>query len=137
MDELKPERCSKCGAEAKEPTKFCGACGVAFVPMPKAVPVPGEDGVFYCAKHKKETTRVTCGRCEKPICHRCMIIGPAGVRCKECARNRVPIRARGVLHDVTSGVTRSPVANRVWYMVAFAFIINLISDLFGGFGRRS
>jgi hypothetical protein len=41
-----------------------------------------------CAKHPNEITYVRCGRCEKPICVRCMVDTPVGKRCRECAQNR-------------------------------------------------
>ncbi len=37
-----------------------------------------------CYKHPREETRLSCGRCERPICTRCSVLGPAGVRCREC-----------------------------------------------------
>ena len=124
-------RCSKCQAEVHGSPKFCPECGKHFVATPEPVQA-GEDGVYYCHKHKRETTRVTCGRCERPICTRCMVMSPAGIRCKDCARNKVPVRMRGVLHDVGAGVTKSPTAQRVWYMAAMMFIVNLFFGLFGG-----
>jgi len=50
--------------------------------------VPGENGVWHCARHKKSITRLRCGRCEKPICPKCTIMAPTGARCRECASNR-------------------------------------------------
>ena len=50
--------------------------------------VPGEPGVWYCARHKTTPTRLRCGRCEKPICPKCTVMGPVGARCRECASNR-------------------------------------------------
>lgn len=44
-----------------------------------------------CANHPKETTFVRCGRCEKPICTRCMVDSPVGKKCRDCARNRTHI----------------------------------------------
>ena len=44
--------------------------------------------VKVCYKHPKEETRLSCGKCERPICTRCSIVGPAGVRCRECASLR-------------------------------------------------
>jgi len=38
-----------------------------------------------CYRHKKVETNVRCGKCDKPICPKCMIPGPAGMRCPECA----------------------------------------------------
>ena len=31
---------------------------------------------------------VSCGRCDRPICTKCMIPGPAGMRCKNCSSLR-------------------------------------------------
>jgi hypothetical protein len=128
------KRCSSCQAEVQGSPKFCPECGKKFVPNAEPV-AAGEDGVYFCHKHKRETTRVTCGRCERPICPKCMVLSAAGVRCTDCARNKVPVRLRGVLHDVGSGVTKSPGAQRVWYMVGIMFIVNLFLGMFGG--RRS
>lgn len=50
--------------------------------------VPGEPGVWNCARHKSTPTRLRCGRCEKPICPKCTVMGPVGARCRECASNR-------------------------------------------------
>jgi hypothetical protein len=41
-----------------------------------------------CYRHPKEETAVSCGKCDRPICTRCMIPGPAGMRCPECASLR-------------------------------------------------
>jgi hypothetical protein len=50
--------------------------------------VPGEPGLWKCAKHQNTTTRLRCGRCEKPICPRCTKMGPTGARCSDCLSNR-------------------------------------------------
>ena len=50
--------------------------------------VPGEPGVWMCARHRATQTRLRCGRCEKPICPKCTVMGPVGARCRECASNR-------------------------------------------------
>lgn len=125
------ERCSQCQSEVQGSPKFCPECGKRFVPNPAPVQA-GEDGLFFCHKHKKETTRVTCGRCERPICTRCMVMGSAGVRCQDCARNRVPVRMRGVLHDVGAGVTKSPTAQRAWHLVLVSLLLNFFLGIFGG-----
>lgn len=44
--------------------------------------------VRYCVNHPTVETLVTCGRCDRPICTRCMIFAPVGVRCRECAQLR-------------------------------------------------
>ena len=42
----------------------------------------------YCAKHQSTETNLRCGRCETPVCPRCMVHSPVGVRCPECAQQR-------------------------------------------------
>lgn len=54
-------------------------------------PVEGEFAsppVRYCARHPKDETLLTCGRCETPICPRCMVYTPTGIRCPTCAPSR-------------------------------------------------
>ena len=41
-----------------------------------------------CAFHPNEMTFVRCGRCDKPICTRCMVDSPVGKKCRACARNQ-------------------------------------------------
>ncbi|MDQ3813696.1 MAG: hypothetical protein M3347_07070 [Armatimonadota bacterium] len=50
--------------------------------------VPGEPGVYWCARHRKVKTRLRCGRCETPICPKCTRMGPTGARCPDCASHR-------------------------------------------------
>lgn len=40
---------------------------------------------LYCYRHKNQPTVLRCGHCELPICTRCAIPTPVGVRCPECA----------------------------------------------------
>lgn len=127
------DRCSRCGAENAATTKYCGECGSKFVPRPAAVAVDGDEGAYYCFKHKKEPTRVTCGRCEKPICHKCLIVGPAGVRCRECARRKAPVRIRGVVHDAGRGLGNlgAQIGSRpVWYLWIWMMILNFFRGFF-------
>ncbi len=69
--------------------------------------MPGnEPDLFYCYRHKKEPTRVTCGRCGRPLCPKCIVIGTAGVRCQLCAKGNVKVRPLGLAHDASSGISR-------------------------------
>ena len=54
----------------------------------RALEVPDEPGVYWCARHRKVKTRLRCGRCETPICPKCTKIGPTGARCPDCVSNR-------------------------------------------------
>lgn len=37
-----------------------------------------------CAKHPGTETYLTCGRCNDPICHKCIVQTPVGTRCPKC-----------------------------------------------------
>ena len=41
---------------------------------------------MQCAKHPDVETNLTCGKCGKPICPKCLVQTPVGVRCSECAQ---------------------------------------------------
>jgi hypothetical protein len=48
------------------------------------------DPIYLCARHPETETVLQCGRCETPICPRCMVHTPGGIRCPDCARLRRP-----------------------------------------------
>lgn len=127
-------RCSKCAAENPDGLKFCGNCGAKFVAIAPPVMADEADGVYFCHKHKKETTRVTCGRCERPICPKCMVMGHAGVRCRQCARNKVPVRLRGVMHNSGKAVGQIN-CRHVWYIAIWLMVLNFFRGMFGGGGH--
>ena len=58
----------------------------------------------HCYKHPKVPTNLSCGRCERPICTKCAVIGPNGVRCRDCAKQNVPIRPGAVAYEVKRGL---------------------------------
>ena len=43
---------------------------------------------MQCASHPNVETELACGKCGKAICPRCLIHGPVGARCRECANVR-------------------------------------------------
>jgi len=47
-----------------------------------------DQDVLYCARHPKETTAVRCASCGTPICTRCMVSTPVGMKCPDCARGK-------------------------------------------------
>ncbi len=38
-----------------------------------------------CAYHPNVETNLRCGKCDKPICPKCMVPTPVGARCRDCA----------------------------------------------------
>jgi hypothetical protein len=39
---------------------------------------------LFCYRHPDRETWVRCGRCDQPICSKCAMQGPVGLRCKVC-----------------------------------------------------
>ena len=85
------------------------------------MPVPGfitpflilvtAESVTYCARHPQVETVLRCGRCDTPICPRCLVQTPVGARCPNCANvRRIPtvdikpiFIARGLAAALISG----------------------------------
>jgi MFS family permease len=50
---------------------------------------PIEPGtVFYCVNHPQTETLVRCSKCLDPICPKCAVRTPVGLRCKKCASGK-------------------------------------------------
>lgn len=47
---------------------------------------PSLDAPTMCARHPEVETGLACGRCDTPICPRCLVYTAAGTRCPDCAR---------------------------------------------------
>ena len=46
----------------------------------------------YCARHGDTPTNLKCSRCGTPICPRCLVHSPVGVRCPDCGKGvRLPV----------------------------------------------
>ena len=58
----------------------------------------------YCARHPQNETGLRCGRCDTPICPRCMVHAGVGIRCPECAAN--PQRTIGRQAEIAAAAAR-------------------------------
>jgi hypothetical protein len=59
----------------------------------------------YCKRHPKVETGLSCNKCGEPICPKCLIQTPVGVRCPSCAGlSRVPTyRVSGIYYLRAAG----------------------------------
>ncbi len=100
-----------------------------------------------CANHPNETTYVRCGRCDKPICVRCMVDTPVGKKCRECAANRTHLSqssARQVTLALLAALAVALPAGAVLHQVpllvlpafAYGYVVGL-AGLWGGQRSRS
>lgn len=85
-----------------------------------------------CANHPKETTFVRCGRCEKPICTRCMVDSPVGKKCRDCARNRTHIYESKPQQVLLAFVAATLVAIPAGFAMHLIPIIYIAPVLYGG-----
>ncbi len=92
-----------------------------------------------CAAHPGVETNLRCGKCDKPICPKCMVQTPVGARCPQCARlYKLPTYRVSTLYYLRAGGTAlgmALVTGVIWgiinQFVAF-FYLNLL--LGGGVG---
>ena len=70
-----------------------------------------EPPTLYCANHPATETLLRCSKCDKPICVRCGIRTPVGIRCRECAQlRRAPSYVLGPQHYGLAAVVALPVS---------------------------
>jgi len=46
---------------------------------------------LYCINHPKVETLLRCSRCLQPICTKCAVQSPVGMRCPACAKRNRPV----------------------------------------------
>ena len=61
--------------------------------MTDVVDVFPSTGPVPCADHPDVETRLRCSRCGRPICPRCSVRTPVGVRCPDCGGTRSSVAA--------------------------------------------
>lgn len=59
--------------------------------MTSKPPPAAESDVTMCSRHPDVETALRCGRCDTPICPKCMVFTPGGIRCPDCAMLRRPV----------------------------------------------
>jgi hypothetical protein len=84
-------------------------------------------GPMRCAADSSVETYLRCGRCEKPICPRCLIQTPVGSRCRDCAQLRklpmFDVRPIDYLRALGGGLAAS---------IGCGFLLILIRELVPG-----
>ena len=92
---------------------------------------------MQCATHPSVETELTCSRCGKPICPRCLVITPVGARCRECARlHRLPTYQLGtvfILRGLGAALASGGVAGALWAFL-LPYRVGAFIGLFLGLG---
>lgn len=105
---------------------------------PTRVPV----GPMRCARDPSVETYLRCGRCEKPICPRCLIQTPVGAKCRDCAQlRRLPMfdikpldYVKGLGGGLVAGIGGGLTMILVQMLVPFAGIFGLLMVAAVGYG---
>lgn len=75
-----------------------------------------------CATHPDVETNLRCGKCDKPICPKCMVQTPVGARCRECARlNKLPtfrLSTQYYLRAIGTALGMAAVTGSVWGLIS-------------------
>ena len=90
---------------------------------------------MQCAAHPSVETELACGKCEKPICPKCLHYTPVGVRCRECANlKRLPqyeLSIAYVARGLGTALVVGAVAGAIWGVISVGFFGLLVG---GGAG---
>ncbi|MGQ9683227.1 MAG: hypothetical protein ACUVX9_11855 [Anaerolineae bacterium] len=80
---------------------------------------------LYCVNHPQRETLLRCNKCGQPICLRCGIRTPVGIRCKSCARlQRVPTYRMSWWHSALAVAVALPIsAVAGWFMQFLGFFL--------------
>lgn len=77
---------------------------------------------MQCATDPSVETELTCGRCGKPICPRCLVQTPVGARCRDCAQlRRIPtyeIKPTFLMRGVAAAAATGAAAGGAWFFIA-------------------
>jgi hypothetical protein len=80
-----------------------------------------EPDALFCYRHPDRETWVRCGRCERPICTRCAMQGPVGMRCRTCGRPKNDPLTRLSPPQLAGGSVAAVVAGTVGGYVGLEF----------------
>jgi hypothetical protein len=84
---------------------------------------------MHCATHPDVETGLTCNKCGKPICPRCLVQTSVGARCRECARtNKLPtfvLKPGDYVKGILAGLGAAVVCGFLWYFIRL-FIPNFL-----------
>ncbi|MCC7364071.1 MAG: hypothetical protein IT303_06835 [Dehalococcoidia bacterium] len=91
--------------------------------------------VVMCPRDPGVETALRCGRCDTPICPKCMVAGPAGQRCKDCGKAmRNPIYTLGTQHIIRAAAAAAiggVAMGLAWGFILLPFSVGLFSIFLG------
>jgi hypothetical protein len=85
-----------------------------------------DDQTLRCARHPGVETVLRCGRCETPICPRCLVATPVGARCPTCARVKrfaLTTKPRELAQAIALGVGAAALGTLILSFIPFLGLI--------------
>ena len=95
---------------------------------------PETTGHTVCYRHPRVETGVRCSDCGRPICTECMVFGPVGIRCPECAGR--PTGAKKTVHRLRTAGERAPIGVVTTVLVSVNVVVYL-AEIATGSGWNS
>lgn len=114
-----------------------GASPNAAPPKPENAPSPvfRPATVVECPRDPGVETALRCGRCDTPICPKCLIQSPVGARCRDCAKlAKNPIytlTTQGKVRAAVAALIGGLVMGIIWGLVLYQFSFGLFSIFLG------
>jgi len=102
--------------------------------MSTAVSPTDPSETLHCARHPNTETALRCGRCDTPICARCMVMSPVGARCPTCAqvkRFNLMLKPAEVARAIGYGLAVAAIGTIVLSFIPF---LGIIGEAALGFG---
>ena len=95
-----------------------------------------DSSVMHCARHPREETAITCASCGTPICPRCMVSTPVGMKCPDCGKvkNSVLFKVspgRLVLAGITA-MAAGVIAALIGHIGFFVLFVSIPYGYFAG-----
>jgi uncharacterized membrane protein len=89
-----------------------------------------------CARHPDIETDLRCGKCEQPICPKCAVQTPVGLRCPKCAAlKRLPVFEISTIfyiRGIAAGLAAAAVLGAIWPFIPLGgFLLFFIALVIG------
>lgn len=92
------------------------------------------EDVIYCSKHPKVETALTCASCGIPICPKCMVSTPVGMKCRDCGTaKQSPLYKIGPGRFLLAGIVALLAGMAGSLVGSLGFFIILLSIPYGYF----
>jgi hypothetical protein len=94
------------------------------------------EAVIHCARHPNVETVLMCASCGTPICPKCMIVTPVGMKCRDCGTNRkstlYQVRPERMLLSVMTALAAGMATAVIGAIGFWAIFISMAYGYFAG-----